>query len=65
MCPFDPSPAYLDAHDKEIDDGVCETVGVLSCHRFDEPDDHGLDDLVLAFGQSLPVFRILIDGLEH
>ena len=65
LCQFDPSPACLDAHDKEINDGVCETVRVLSCHRFDELDDHRLGDRVLAFGHSLLVFRIFIDGLEH
>ena len=65
LCPFDPSPACLNAHDKEFDDGVCETVRIFSCHRFDEPDDHGLGDWVLAIGHSLPVFCILIDGLKH
>ena len=54
----------MDAHDKEISKGAGEAVGVLSCCRFDEPDDHRLSDRVLALGHSLPVFRILIDVFE-
>ena len=40
LCPLDTSPICLDSHYEEIDDGMCETVCILSFHTIDEPDDH-------------------------
>ena len=39
--------------------------GSFSCHTFDDPDDYGLGDQVLAVGHSLPILHILIDDVDN
>ena len=63
-CPFDSSPARLSAHTKKISKGTGGTVGVLSYHRSDEPNDHRLGDRVFALGHSLPVLCFPINVFE-